>query len=139
MKKDYKQIGKFLDVHDPFVFGGHQIIKTAGATRHTQRVQNTPAWTKNDAEVRKLLKTSFPKLEEDSPVGRKQRILAARWLRFIYLYHRVGWTANKIAAEMEISMGVLKNIRNHINRVYRGLNASGRPKSSSGPGRPRKS
>jgi hypothetical protein len=137
MRKDYQGLMRVLDSHDTFVTG-HQIIKTAGATLHNQRVQNIPDWTKNDEEVRKLLKTAFPKLNEESRVGRKQRIYAARWLRIIHLYCRMGWTGRKVAEEMGISLETFKNLRSRIFRVQKGLTSSGTVRVQSGAGRPRK-
>ncbi len=135
--KDYSKIRRYMDGDDPFVTGGHQIIKTAGATLHTQRVQCIPAWTRNDDEVRKLLQTAFPKLNEDSRVGRRQREWAARWLRVIHLYCRVGWTRAKVADELGVKPHIIRLTYQRICRVYKGLRSDGKPRVQSGSGRPK--
>jgi hypothetical protein len=136
MREDYQGLMKVLDGHDTFVTG-HQIIKTAGATLHNQRVQNTPEWTRNDAEVRKLLLIAFPRLNEDSTVGRKQRIRAARWLRVIHLYYRMGWTASKVSGELGVNVEIVKNTYKSICRVFKGLTANNKKRVKSGAGRPK--
>ena len=137
MRQDYAKIRKYLDTDDPFVAGGHQIIKTAGATRHQERVKNTPEWTQSNDEVRKLLLRAFPRLNEETPVGRAQRIKAARWLRVVHLYYRMGWTTGKVAEEMGLSLNTIKNTYKSICRVYKGLTANNRKRIKSGAGRPK--
>lgn len=136
--KDYTKIRRYMDSDDPYVTGGHQIFKTAGATLHMQRVQSIPEWTRNDDEVRKLLCVAFPKLNVDSNVGRRQRERAARWLRIIHLYCRVGWTRTKVADELGVKPDIIKDTYRRICRVNRGLQTSGKPRVQLGSGRPKK-
>jgi hypothetical protein len=144
--KDYTRIRRFMDVDDPFVSGGHQIIKTAGATRHQERVDSTPEWTQSNDEVRKLLLVAFPRLNEESAVGRRQRIRATKWLRVIHLYFRMGWTASKVEEEMGLKCYEGQSaghsvivVCQYIFRVRNGLTAIGRVRGARPRGRPKNS
>jgi hypothetical protein len=98
-----------LDSNDVFVSGGHGIIKTAGATRHAERMKKIPVWALSDTEIRKLVKRCFP-----SPKQHKQ---AARMVVIVYKYYRAGDTAGKIAEELNMSLGAVKQLLIRINRV----------------------
>lgn len=133
MKRDFEKLRQHLDGSDPFVNAGHQIIKSAGKSRHDTRVSNLPEWATDDKQVQELLLRSFPKLKED-PIQRQR---AAKWTHIIQLYYRVGWTQTKIAEELEMSLVLLKYYLKAIRRAaagktvnnsLRGQNPRGRPK-----------
>jgi hypothetical protein len=110
-----------LDSNDSFVSGGHGIIRTAGATRHADRMKKVPVWALNDAEIKTLVKRCFP-----SP---KQYNQAARMVVIIYKYYRAGDTAGKIAEELNMSLGAVKQALIRVNRVAnRPAKSRGRPK-----------
>ena len=44
-----------LDSNDTFVSGGHQIMKTAGATRHADRMRRVPVWALDDDRIKGLI------------------------------------------------------------------------------------
>lgn len=113
-----------FDGSDPFMTGGHQIIKT----RRIKRVQ--PEWTKSDEEIKKVLLRSFPKLKTNA----RQRAGAARWTRFIHLYYRMGMTKGQVAAEMGTTTVNVANIRNRMRRVFNGQRANNTGKLSRDPG-----
>lgn len=133
MKRDFEKLRQHLDGSDPFVNAGHQIIKSAGATRHETRVSNLPEWATDDKQVQALLLRSFPKLKQD-PVQRQR---AGKWAQIIQLYYRVGWTQTKIAEELGMSLVLLKYYLKAIrraasgktvNNIVRGQKPRGRPK-----------
>lgn len=96
----FGQLRKVFDGDDQFVSGGHQVVKSAGATRHATRVSKTPEWALSNEQVQALLLRSFPKLATDP----KQRERAGRWAQIIQLYYRAAWTENQIAEEMNMSI-----------------------------------
>lgn len=120
--------GKF-DGQDPFMTGGHQIIKM----RTGDRV--VPEWTKSDKEVQKILLRSFPKLRT-SP---KQRALAGRWAQAIHLYYRMQMTRGQVAAQMKMNLNATKMLIRSINWAGKGLKANGKGPLTGAPRhRPRK-
>jgi hypothetical protein len=104
-----------FDGSDPFMTGGHQILKIRRQKRET------PEWTKNDEEIKKLLLRSFPSLKTNA----FQRAGAARWTRFIHLYYRIGMTCGQIGEEMKISFDSAQNLSRRIARASRGIKANG--------------
>lgn len=134
MKGNFEKLREKFDGSDPFMSGGHQIIKSAGATRHDTRVSNVPEWALDDSKVQTLLLTSFPKLKTDDI----QRKRAGRWLQIIHLYYRMGWTQNKIAGEMSIEINLLKYYLTAIKRAAKGLTVDGVGRGIKPRGRPRK-
>ena len=111
-----------LDSNDTFISGGHRIMKTAGATRHAERMKNVPAWALDDNKLKELIKRCFP-----SPNQRNQ---ALRMLRIIYLYYRAGTTAGVIAEELKMSVRSVEMVLRRINRT---INTPAKPR-----GRPKK-
>ncbi len=101
-----------FDGNDPFMTGGHQIIKT----RRGNRV--IPEWARDNKKIQKILLKSFPKLGTD----RKQRAQAARWAAIIQLYFRVQMTRSQVEAETKLSQNVVKMLIRNIARA-----ASGKP------------
>lgn len=104
-----------FDGSDPFMTGGHQIIKIRRIKREP------PEWTKNDEAIQTLLLRSFPKLKKNA----RQRERAARWVRFIHLYYRMGMTHGQVAAEMHISTNDVRHLRYRISNVSKGKRADG--------------
>lgn len=72
---------------------GHRILKTAGATRHRERMRNVPVWANDNERIKQYIRTKFPKMDIDPT----QRKLAARTVRLIYLYYVEGSTAAQVA------------------------------------------
>jgi hypothetical protein len=113
----FRQLRTKLDGSDPFVSGGHRIIKIRTATSRF-----IPDWTQNDKSVQKVLLRSFPKLHED-PTHRSR---AARWTRVIHCYFRMQLTRGQIAKEMKISPAQVNSLILTIKRVGEGRRADGR-------------
>lgn len=130
----FQQLRKKFDGSDPFISQGHQVIKSAGATRHATRVSKIPGWARDDAQVQAVLLKSFPKLKDD-PIQRQR---AGRWIQIIHLYYRMSWTQNKIAEEMGISLNLLKYYLTAIRRAASGKTVDGIERGIRSPGRPRK-
>ena len=114
----------------------HQTMKIATKPR------KAPEWTKTDAGIRAVLLRSFPKLREDSSVGRAQSKRAGVWMRFIQLYWRQSGTNNggpgrdefvepgritlrDLADEMNISLEAAKSLRTRITRAGIGVRCDG--------------
>lgn len=133
MQSDFKQLRKKFDGSESFMNRGHQIIKSAGATRHAERVSKTPDWVHDDQRVRELLLRSFPKLATD-PLQRKR---AGRWMQVIQLYFRMGWTWAKIAEEMGESPRKIESTIQKIYNVAAGRRSDGKQRSVRSPGRPK--
>jgi hypothetical protein len=112
----------FFDGKEPFM-SGHQIIKRAGRSQHSARLQRTPAWAMDDKAIQKLLLRSFPKLKTDL----LQRARAARRYWIIYLYFRASWTSGQIASQLGLTD---KKVRKVISRIRNAakLHPRGRPK-----------
>jgi hypothetical protein len=134
MKRDFRKLRTKFDGNDSFMTGGHQIIKSAGATLHADRMAKVPVWAMHDGKIRELLLRSFPKLATNET----QRSKAARWARVIQLYYRVGWTRNKIADELGMSLGALTSLLRSIKRASEGRRANGSGQLGMAPvGRPK--
>jgi hypothetical protein len=131
----FSELRTKLDGNDTFVTGGHRVMKTAGATRHTARMKRVPVWANDDEQVRLLLLKIFPKLK----INEKQRARAVRWMRVIYLYFRVGWTSGKIASELGLRDVIVRNIVRDIRRAANGKRSdTGAERSIRPRGRPKK-
>jgi hypothetical protein len=130
---------KWFDGDDPifkgFRFGGFQRNGGRGGRR-------TPAWAANDAEIKRVLLRSFPKLHTDS----RQRAAAARWMLIIHMYWRRGLTHGTIVWELnECKWGEenspelwnLNKVRSLIHRISRAaekLNGRSRGRVPHNPG-----
>lgn len=106
-----------MDGSDPFMTGGHQILKM----RRPHWPKRVPPWTKNDVEVQRVLLQSFPKLMSDD----KQRAAAARWVRVIYLYFRAQKTYSEVAEEMNEKIETMHTLIRSIRRAGKGLRSNG--------------
>jgi hypothetical protein len=114
-----------LDGNDTFVSGGHQVMKTAGATRHAERMKKVPVWALDDEKIKELIKLRFPL----TGIDLKQRKLASRMIRLIHLYYRVGATADVVAEELKMTRKAVQGLLRRLNRqMERPLKPSHRPK-----------
>lgn len=130
MNEDLKQLRTKIDGDDPFMAGGHQIVKVRS------REKEVPAWANSNLETQKLLLRTFPKLATDP----RQRKSAARWGLIIHLFYRVNLTTGQIAEELGTKPSTVKLVLQHIRRAARGVSADNRRILGERPvGRPRKS
>lgn len=121
----FSELRSKLDSNDGFVSGGHRIMKTAGATQHTARMRRVPVWALDDERIKQFIHLRFPRARIDQ----EQRKLAARMVRLIYLYYRVGATSGAVAAELNMTMGAVEQAVYRISSAMkRPLNPSHRPK-----------
>jgi hypothetical protein len=125
----FDELRHSIDGSDPFMTNGHQVIRP----RRAYKKQHL-AWTKDDEKIKQILLQSFPKLQTNS----RQRAAAARWLRIIHMYYRVGETIGTIALELHQKVGTIKRVLVSIKRAAKGKNTAngtdrkkrGRPKNS---------
>lgn len=109
---------------------GHQIIKPRSDDK-----KSVPDWALDDKKVREVVLRSFPKYGTNA----RQRKGAARWIRVIHLYFRMGMTRGQVAEEMGVTPVVVKSIVQAIRSVAAGRRADRTGKLGSVPrGRPRK-
>lgn len=114
-----------LDSNDTFLSGGHGVIKTAGATRHAERMSRIPVWALDDEKIRELINSRFPEAKNDPA----QRKLASRMVRVIYLYYRFGATRGAVAEELHMTEKAVKQLIERINKAMsKPLNPAHRPK-----------
>lgn len=100
---------KSFDSKESIVSGGHRVMKTAGATRHAERMKRVPVWATDDEKIRQLVRRCFP-----SPNQRKS---AVRMVSIIYRYYRVGETAGKIAEDLGMSIRAVEESLRRINKT----------------------
>lgn len=113
----FRQLRTKLDGSDPFVSGGHRIIKIRTATS-----RSIPDWTQDNKAVQKVLLCSFPKLHEDH----NHRSQASRWTRILHLYFRMQLTRGEIAREMKLSISQVNTFILSIKRAGEGRRADGK-------------
>lgn len=100
---------------------GFQIIKPDAATTHNQRLENSPTWAFDDAKIKELVVRCFP--------GGKRRNLAGRMVLAIYLYYRVGETAETIGERLNMPKTAVDQLIRRANRTAnRPVKTRGRPK-----------
>lgn len=114
MNEELRQLRKKFDSKDPFIAGGHQILKPRSDDK-----KSVPEWALNDKKVKEIILRSFPKFNTDT----RQRKGAARWIRIIHLYWRMNQTRGQVAEEMGLKYSVVNNIIAAIKRVARGRRA----------------
>lgn len=114
--------------------GGHQVIKTAGATLHADRMARIPVWALDDMKIKKILLRSFPDMKTDE----KQRKRAAIWYEVIYQYWRVGRTRGQVAGDLNLTESQIKDTIRSIRRVAAGTRADNRGVLGKKKGRPKK-
>jgi hypothetical protein len=126
---EYAELRGHVDGQDPFMTGGHQIIKM----RRGNRV--IPDWAKNNKKMQAMLNRSFLELRTNP----KQRARAARWATVIQLYFRMQMTRGQVAAQMGLDQGVVKRLIDNIHLASKGLKSGGKGPYSNRPnGRPKK-
>ena len=109
---------------------GHQIVKPRSDDK-----KSVPDWALDDTKVREIVLRSFPRYATNG----RHRKGAARWIRVIHLYFRMGMTRGQVAEEMSLGTGVIRNILLHIRRVVAGMQANGKKRLGLRPrGRPKK-
>lgn len=123
----FEQLRRSFGSLDPYMSGGHQIIKTRQVKR------NIPLWAKNDRNIRQMLLVSFPKLKSNI----RQRKKAARWTRIIQLYFRVHKTHGQIADEMGMTLNAVKMVIRAIKWAAEGKRANGSGMLGNKKGRPK--
>ena len=94
----------------------------------SQSNRKTPDWVYDDEKIKLLLLSVFPKLYENESHRRR----AGTWARAIYLYHRVGLTANRVAFEMGVKEESIKTL------LYNRLPCAAKGESLDGRGRKKK-
>jgi hypothetical protein len=128
-KETLARLRASLDGNDTFVSGGHGIIKTAGATQHASRMGKIPLWVLDDSKIKLLINSRFPKASFDP----EQRKLAARMVRVIHLYYRVGLTAAGVAEQLNMTANAVDHIiRRTRKQMSTFLKPSHRPKKGGG-------
>jgi hypothetical protein len=121
----FSELRSKLDGNDNFVTGGHRVMKTAGATRHAARMKMVPVWALDDEKIKQFIFYRFPKAKIDP----EQRRLAARTIRIIHLYYRVGLTESAVAGELKMTQTMVHRRLHLIRRAMsRPLKPSHRPK-----------
>lgn len=120
MNEDLKKLRGKMDSNDPFLAGGHQIVKAR------TREKEIPAWANNNVETQKLLLRAFPKLR----INNSQRKSAGRWGAVISMFYRMNWTYSQIAEELGTTPKAIERILYRIKGVAKGKtkNHRGRPK-----------
>ncbi|VVB52924.1 Uncharacterised protein [uncultured archaeon] len=113
-----------VDGSDNFVIGS-RVMKTAGATRHAERMRTVPVWALDDEKIKAYVQHRFPNMSSD----KDQQQLAARTVRAIYLYYRSGLTEGQVAHELGTSVSAARQL---LYRIRKGmavpLKKVGRPK-----------
>ena len=104
-------------------------MKTAGATRHADRMKAVPVWALDDQKIKQYVQLRFPKARTNP----NQRKSAARMVRLIYLYYRTGATASGVAEELKMTVGAVEQALIRLNRQMKSpLKPSHRPKKGVG-------
>jgi hypothetical protein len=119
--------GKF-DGQDPFMTGGHQIIKTRQSDR------KIPDWATDDKQIQKILLRSFPKLKTDP----RQRTGAARWAVIIQLFFRMKMTRSQVAEQTKLSSNTVQMLVRNIRRAAAGKRANWSTPTGKPTGRPKR-
>jgi len=100
----------------------------------SQKKKLASPWAFSDVAVRKLLLTSFPKLQTD----KRQRARAARWNQIIALFFRRNMSSSQVARELQIEISAVESALRNMRRAVSGLRTdTGLPKLGC-RGRPKK-
>jgi hypothetical protein len=125
----FGQLRGSFDGQDPFMTGGHQIIKTRSSNR------DVPEWALDNKKVQQILLRSFPKLKTDL----KQRARAARWATIIQLFFRMKMTRKQVAEQTKLSSIIVRDLIRNIRRAASGRKTNGQGLAGKRPtGRPKK-
>jgi hypothetical protein len=118
-----------MDGGDSLVAGGHQVLRTAGATQHAKRLQEVPVWANDDVKVQAILDHSFPKWRTNTI----QRARAAVWAFIITHYFRMGETSGSIAEALKLKDSTVRYRILCIKRAANGLRTkTGKPRGKRG-------
>ena len=129
------QLRGTMDGGDSLVSGGHQVLRTAGATQHAKRLQRIPVWANDDAKVQDLILRVFPKWRTDVV----QRTRAAKWVFIITHYFRMGETSSSIAEALSVTKDKIDDTIRSINRAADGRRTdTGEIRGGRQRGRPKK-
>lgn len=124
----FEELRGHLDGQDPFMTGGHQVIKPRRSDRQT------PDWAATNKKIQIILLRSFPKLKTH-PTQRKR---AARWAEVIQLYYRMHVSKKQIAEQLNLSYGTIRTLVRNINRAANGRKANNIANTGRPNGRPKK-
>jgi hypothetical protein len=119
---------KDIDGSDNFM-RGHQIIKSAGATLHNQRMRKVPAWALNDGKIRELVSRYHLRSEATEE---EKRHFKGRLVRLIYLYYRVGMTTNAAAEELGMTPKAVERAIERVRKAMTSPKKRGRPRKVAG-------
>lgn len=119
-----------IDSNDLFANAGYRVMKTAGATLHANRMRRVPPWAIDDNRIKEYVLSRFPKADKDY----EQRRKAARIVRIIYLYYRVGETRASVAEQLHISDNAVKEVIKRLKAAMsKPLNPPHRTKKKADP------
>lgn len=105
----------------------HRVLKTAGATRHRERMRKVPVWAHDNEKIKAYVKARFPKMDTDP----EQRKMAARTVRLIYLYYVEGSTAAQVGEALGMTKAAVDMMIHRLNtRTIVNPKPVGRPKKS---------
>ena len=123
----FAELRKYMDTDDPFMSGGHQILKIKRPKK------KSPSWARDNESIKKFLIRVFPRMQEFS-----QRVRAGKWIRIMYLYYNQNWSRGQIAAELHMTYAAVDSLIRSLKRASKGLRTdTGRPVGKK-RGRPRK-
>jgi hypothetical protein len=80
-----------------------------------------PLWANNDAKVKKILLSAFPKMKTDA----KQCTAAVRWWNVINLYFWNCWTAREVAEELNVPTVIVRGLVRRVQLAAKGCRTSG--------------
>ena len=111
------------------------MVSTGGKTSpwKTRVDSRRPSWTDSDAEIQTLLYTVFPKFHWNE----NQNNQFVRWFMVIFLYHRAGLPASKVAQILELTEKKVYDTVLRIERAHSGLSTAGKARAAR-RGRPKK-
>jgi hypothetical protein len=94
---------------------GHQ---TVGPRTYKRPI---PEWAYNDAKIKALLLTAFPKLK----TNKRQKHAAERWALVIHLYFRMNYTRSQIAQDLDSTVSRIDSVIRSIYRTANGQRTNG--------------
>jgi hypothetical protein len=94
-------------------------------------MRRVPVWALDDEKIAEFIRIRFPKVNTDA----NQRRLAARMVRFIYLYYREGSTAAQTGEALKMTVNAVDLLSRRIGKAMnRPLKPSHRPRKGDGIG-----
>jgi hypothetical protein len=135
------ELRESFDSRDPFITGGHQILKPRGNLHYV------PEWIWNNNAVAEVLLRSFPHLNDRRSKKYVQHRLKARlWMHIINLYFRNGMTLTQVVDEPASDnwkltpkkvAGLAWDIKRAGDRYLEGIRPKPRGGKRPGAGRPK--